>query len=402
VNISLRTISHIRDILMPTLQFLIALGVVNAVYIFAWRWVSLVFALILVALRLNRAGAYILKFIGWMLYGSILAVITIASVQSVRGWQQIAYPVTAALVMLMTLLRSSYDARKQALDEYNVELLETTQYDIYFILASLSYFILALFVPSIAANPLSVAFYKLLTWATDMPFLGVVLLLVGLASVAAFAFNGLLMAGALIGSAFIKDNPEQSLNQNKPKKYAVSPVEPKTQDGKSPSYNLTLAVVNQVREIFNSFSESSALDADLQKNFNEFISEAVYITLVELDVLASSHLGEKIWLDNRAALVGPLVEHYLLDVITGENYHEKKLQFEENMDHAYNQYKIKPHARLDMAMHGDLVKKLVNRLNTRAIFEDKDEVRKAARNIRVTEFMAKIPAGLDKALDPTM
>jgi hypothetical protein len=268
--------------------------------------------------------------------------------------------------------------------------------------SSLAYFILALFIPSISANPLSVAFYRLLTWASNAPFLSIILLVVGLVSVAAFAFNGLLMVGALIGSAFIKDRPEPSLNRDKPKEYTESPVEPKSQDGKSPSYNLTLAVVNQVREIFNSFSESSALSADLQRNFNAFISEAVYLTLVELDILAASHLGQKIWQNNRSAFTEPLIEHYLLDVITGENHLEKKAQFEENMDHAYNQYKVKPHDRLDVVMHRELVKKLVNRLNARAIFDNKDEVRKAAKNIRVTEFIIKIPAGLDKALEPTL
>lgn len=197
---------------MNIFQYLIFLGIVQLVYSFIFHWLSLLLALLLVALRMDKWGAYIVKTLNYYLYISILVLLTLVALQ---GNTSFIYGLLVGILGLffayITIAGGMYEGYKQARENLALEALAGMKYDSYFLIASLGYFIFALFVP-IVASTLPVKFIlQAIGWIYELPIIGFLLGVGGLFSMLGTFSQALIIGavgiGALIGK--LKGNKQE-------------------------------------------------------------------------------------------------------------------------------------------------------------------------------------------------
>ncbi len=194
---------------MNLFAFIFYLGIINIVFGFLWKWVFVLpFALLFAAIKFDRA-LLIVKAFGAYLLISLTALTTLNSLQDESGgWKLIIFPLIGGFVLFMGFSSNAYEQRKQAHMSYDYSLIARIENDAWFDLlltiGSIILYILILFIPSIAINPINNWLFKTIKWAYELPVLGWIIRIGGVIFLLGIIWYGILMLLMLGGSIYSK------------------------------------------------------------------------------------------------------------------------------------------------------------------------------------------------------
>lgn len=219
---------------MNIFQYLIYLGIVQLLYSFIFKWVSLVLALILVSLRIEKWGIYLVKTFNYYLYVSILGILTLHAIGNNSSF---LYGLLIVLIGLFFAFISigggMNEGEKEARRTFAFEALEGMKYDVYFLFGALIYFIIVLFLPSLATTFPVQILLSLIGWVYGLPIIGFLLGIYGVFSMLGTFSQAFIMGGAgifLLVDKFRKnkkvseDKNDQSLTLSKLTTDEVDPL----------------------------------------------------------------------------------------------------------------------------------------------------------------------------------
>lgn len=94
--------------------------------------------------------------------------------------------------------------QKKAALSFEYDVLEAMHYEDIFLVGSITLFIIALFIPLIVVNPVTIGLLKLINWSYDLPIVGLILSIGGLLFLIHMIFYGLLGSGTVLYILFNK------------------------------------------------------------------------------------------------------------------------------------------------------------------------------------------------------
>jgi hypothetical protein len=162
---------------MGIFAFIIFLGIINIVFGFIWKWVFVLpSALLFTVIKLDRAMLLVKAFGAYLLI-SLTALATLLFLQDVSGgWKLFVFPFVGAFVLFMGFSSNAYEQRKQAHMSSDYLLISQIERDAWFDLVlmfgSLVLYILILFIPAIAVNPMNDWLFRTIQWAYKLPVIG--------------------------------------------------------------------------------------------------------------------------------------------------------------------------------------------------------------------------------------
>ena len=192
---------------MGIFAFLIFLGIINIVFGFIWKWIFVLPIVFLFSvIKLDRA-VLLVKVFGAYLLISLTALATLLALQDVSGgWKLLFFPLVGAFVLFMGFASNAYELRKEA--RYNFTLKDLIErnvwFDVILMFGSLVLYILILFIPAIAINPMNAWLFDVIVWAYELPIIG---WLIGIGSfifMLGIIWYGLLMLLMLGGATYAK------------------------------------------------------------------------------------------------------------------------------------------------------------------------------------------------------
>jgi hypothetical protein len=187
---------------MDIVQFIFYLGIINIVFGFVWKWVFLIPSALLFALLKFDKGIYFVKAFGSYLLVSLTALITLRALQDNPNILSIIlFSFIGAFVLCMGYANNYYEAQKQAMMEYDYELMRLLQYEGIFMIGALVLYIVTLFIPIIALNLLTIWLFNIIGWLLGIG--GAMFLL-------SIIWHGIFILGFFIGSLVgkIKGEPK--------------------------------------------------------------------------------------------------------------------------------------------------------------------------------------------------
>lgn len=207
---------------MNIFEYLIFVGIVQLLYSFIIRWVLLVFSLVLVALKLDVLGMYLVKTINIYLYVSILSLITLYTINEQGS------PILSLLIFAMglffafiTIGGGMYEGYKEASQNMNYDALRGMKYDTYFLFGSIIYFLIVILVaPSLATTLPVQILLDIIEWIYGLPVIGFLLGIFGVFSMLGTFLQVFIIGGAgiayLIGKTKAKkvENPSTTTDNH--------------------------------------------------------------------------------------------------------------------------------------------------------------------------------------------
>jgi len=183
---------------MGIFQFLIFLGIINIVFGFVWKWVFVLpSALLFAVLKLSK-GMLLVKAFGAYLLISLTALTTLAALQDASSiWKLIFFSLVGMFVLLMGFGSIAYEQRKQARMNFDLALMEQLERNAWFdsilIIAAPILYVLILFLPTIALNPVTGWLFGVIGWVYGLSVIGWLIGIGGILFMLSTIFNGFMM-----------------------------------------------------------------------------------------------------------------------------------------------------------------------------------------------------------------
>jgi len=204
---------------MSIFTFIIFLGIINIVFGFIWKWVFVLpSALLFTVIKLDRAMLLVKAFGAYLLI-SLTALATLLALQDVSGgWKLLFFPYAGAFVLFMGFSSNAYEQRKQAHMSYEYSLMSEIErdacpwFDLILMFGSLVLYILILFIPAIAVNPVNEWLFRAIQWAYELPIIGWLIGIGGVLFMLSIIWYGVLMLLMLGGSTYAKIRGEVKNN----------------------------------------------------------------------------------------------------------------------------------------------------------------------------------------------
>ena len=119
---------------------------------------------------------------------------------------------TGAFVLYMSFAENLYEARKQAVMEYDYNLMKVLQYDELFVIVAPVLYIVTLFIPIIARNALTQWLFYAMNWIYNLPVIGWLIGIAGILILLNIIWRGILASILLIGSIIgkVKKRPRHN------------------------------------------------------------------------------------------------------------------------------------------------------------------------------------------------
>lgn len=186
---------------MNILQYIFYLGTINVVFGLVWKWVFVPPSILLFSLLKIDQGKYFVKAFGYYLLVSLTASLTLNALQYNHNILSIIlFPFTGALIIYLGYASNYYEAQQQAEMVYGHELMRLFQYEGFFMIGAIVLFFVALFVPIIAVNPLTIWLSKFLEWANNLKVFGPIIGIGGVLLLLKLLFFGILFTVIFIKS----------------------------------------------------------------------------------------------------------------------------------------------------------------------------------------------------------
>lgn len=196
---------------MNVLIYIIYLGILNIVFGFIWKWIFVLpCALLFTGLRLNKAMLFVKGFGAYLLV-SLTALLTLGAIHDNPGlFSLIFYPLLGGFVLYMGIAQNTYEGQKQAMMTGDYELLDSLKYDGILIIGTVVLFVITLFVPIIAYNPLTLWLIGIIAWAYELPVIGWLLGIGGVLFLLSIIWYGFIFSMMLFGalSSKMKRKPD--------------------------------------------------------------------------------------------------------------------------------------------------------------------------------------------------
>lgn len=202
---------------MSIFKFIIFLGIINIVFSFIWKWVFVLpSALLFTVIKLDRAMLLVKAFGAYFLI-SLTALATLLALQDVSGgWKLLFFPFVGAFVLFMGFSSNAYEQSKQAHMSYDYSLMSRIErdawFDIILVFGSLVLYILILFVPTIAVNPINEWLFTAIQWTYELPIIGWLIGIGGVLFMLSIIWYGILMLLMLGRSTYVKIRGEVKNN----------------------------------------------------------------------------------------------------------------------------------------------------------------------------------------------
>ena len=185
------------------LRYLFLLGILNIAFNFLWKWVAVVPISLLLALFNTSRGLLLLKAIGAYLLVSCTALLTVSMVkESGSSFDAVAYPILGGLVLYLGIASHSYEACKQAGQSFDYEMLDALKYDGLFIVGSVVFFVVCIFLPNIAVNIVTLRIFEVISWAYELPVIGWILGIAGVLVMLSVLWQGLIFSIFVVGRLY--------------------------------------------------------------------------------------------------------------------------------------------------------------------------------------------------------
>ena len=203
---------------MNTLRYIVLLGILNIVFGFVWKWIFVLpCALLFTVLRLNKAMLFVKGFGAYLLV-SLTTLLTLGAIHDNPGlFSLIFYPLLGGFVLYMGVAQNTYEGQKQAMMTGDYELLDSLKYDGILIIGTLVLFVITLFVPIIAYNPLTIWLMGVIGWAYELPVIGWLLGIGGVLFLLSIIWYGFIFSIMLFGaiSSKIRRKPDTAKAEKK-------------------------------------------------------------------------------------------------------------------------------------------------------------------------------------------
>lgn len=182
---------------MTFFEFILYLGIIEVLYYLFSSVLGFIVALVFVAIRADKFGAHFLKALNIYFFISLIGILTLAAV---NGSTSLIYNLILIAIGLFfaftTIGGGAYENQKEALREQNYAALEMMKYDNYFIYGSLAFYLVVLFIPSLATTLPVRYLFSGINWVYGLPIIGFFVSGFGILIMLNFLFQGLVMGGA--------------------------------------------------------------------------------------------------------------------------------------------------------------------------------------------------------------
>jgi len=207
---------------MNLLRYIVFLGILNIVFGFVWKWIFVLpCALVFTLLKLNKAMIFVKAFGAYLLV-SITALLTLGAIHDNPGlFSVISYPLLGGFVLYMSVAQNTYEGQKQAMMTGDYELLDNLKYDGILIIGTLVLFIITLFIPIIAYNPLTLGLMGIIAWAYELPVIGWLLGIGGVFFLLSIIWYGFIFSMMLFGAIVSKFGKKPNIDIKVEKKEEV-------------------------------------------------------------------------------------------------------------------------------------------------------------------------------------
>lgn len=202
---------------MDFLYFIFYLGIIHIVFHFLWKWVFVLpLSIVFAVLKYDHYGSRFMRIFGVYLMVSLTALFTLSFINENPNWFSIIlYPFVGALIIFMGLANAEYQARKEAYQTGDFELIRLLERDANFkaivLLGSVVFYIFVLFFPFISQNALIYILYRAIEWIYNIPVIGWLIAIGGVFFLLGTIFNGILATGMIIASLFVKSEKEDAV-----------------------------------------------------------------------------------------------------------------------------------------------------------------------------------------------
>ncbi len=155
-------------------QFIFYLGVINIIFGFVWKWVLVFPAALLFGLLRFDDGMKLVKTFGTYLLVSLTVLFTLTAVGSnPNSFRLIFYPFMGICVLFMCFGVHAYEQRIQAqmtMDRQDIE--NNSDFDGILMIGAIVFYLIALFVPKVATNPIVEWMFRTIQRIYDLPVIG--------------------------------------------------------------------------------------------------------------------------------------------------------------------------------------------------------------------------------------
>ncbi len=188
---------------MNIFQFLFYLGIINIIFSFLWKWVFVLPSAILFTAIKFDFGMYFVKLFGIYLMTSLMALLTLGALGETPSLlSMVVYPLVGAFVIFIGLASNQYEARKQAYQSNDYEMIRTIQkdagFEVFALIGAVVFYIFVLFVPSVSANSLIVSLFSAIQWIYGIPIVGWLIGIGGVLFLLNTLYHGLFAFGAIV------------------------------------------------------------------------------------------------------------------------------------------------------------------------------------------------------------
>lgn len=189
---------------MFVLEYLLYLGIAWVVFSLVNWLFGLVAALVLTLTRFGK-GFYITTVFSGYILVSLTALLTLGAISvHASAASTVLLPILGGTIVFMAMGQGAYSREKAALEaareDYDYTLLERVRYDGFFVIGLTVLYVVMLFVPFIAENPLTMRLLALIDWAYNLKIVGWILRIGGVLFMLAFVAQGFFYSMALMGS----------------------------------------------------------------------------------------------------------------------------------------------------------------------------------------------------------
>lgn len=204
---------------MNYLQYILYIGVIYFVFSFAWKWIIVlpgvvIFTLIRVekVIELEKV-IWLLKILGAYLLVSLTALMTLSAIQNDNSEFSIfLYPLIGGFILYMIYASNYYESTfKMAMikDEESVNFLQSfAQYEGYFIVGAIVFFVLSLFIPIIIYNPLVLWCFDVIAWIFSNKIFGWLIKWMAVLFLIKVIFDGIITSRVFIDNIISKFTDE--------------------------------------------------------------------------------------------------------------------------------------------------------------------------------------------------
>ncbi len=190
---------------MSIFMYLVTIGIIQLVYGFIWQYLALLIGGLFVILKQDRFGAYFVKGLGYYIFISLIALLTLAALKDNQNLTSLVlFALVGLFAVFMAIGGGMNEGRKQATESGAFHALEFMQYDSIFLLASMGVFLLILFIPSLGVNFFTRSAFTAIEWVSNLPIIGFLLGIGGFLYLLNMGFHALVIGAMSIAALFGK------------------------------------------------------------------------------------------------------------------------------------------------------------------------------------------------------